>query len=232
MTVSRRARWLRYLLIVAIVGTLAVVSLPFIGSSVGRWLVLTDRLEPARAIVVLSGHVPFRAVWAATLYKEGLSSEVWISRPVRTAEERAMRHLGLDVSTEEERNQRVLERLGVPSGAIRVLNPGVLNTMEEVEVIAREVRRAGGERVIVVTSGAHTRRVKATWRTRVGDAPQLIVQHPVDEPFDPDHWWRRTRDALDVSREVFGLVNVWAGFPVRPDRSAADDDRGQRLSER
>ena len=28
-----------------------------------------------------------------------------------------------------------------------------------------------------------------------------------------------TRDALDVSREAFGLMNVWAGFPVQPDRS-------------
>src|SRR5262249_57297719 len=104
-------------------------------------------LEPAGAIVVWSGHVPFRAVWAATLYKEGLSSEVWISRPVRTAGERAMHQLGLEIATEEERNRRVLERLGVLAGAIRVLDPGVLNTMEEVQVIAREVRRAGGERV-------------------------------------------------------------------------------------
>src|SRR5262249_14473171 len=154
--------------------------------------------------------------------------EIWISRPVRTAEQRAMRELGLDASTEEEWNQRVLERLGVPAGVIRVLSPGVLNTMEEVEVIAREVRRAGGERVIVVTSRAHTRRVKATWRARVGDVPQIIVQHPVEEPFDPDHWWRRTRDALDVSREVFGLMNVWAGFPVRSDRAEASGPRGSR----
>src|SRR5262249_62109348 len=110
MTVWRRAPWRRYVLILAIVGTLVVVSLPSIASVVGRWLVVADRLEPARAIVVLSGHVPFRAVWAATLYKEGLSSEIWISRPVRTAEERAMRQLGLDISPEEERNQRSEER--------------------------------------------------------------------------------------------------------------------------
>jgi len=228
MTVWRRAPWRRSVLILVIVGTLVVVSLPSIASVVGRWLVVADRLEPARAVVVLSGHVPFRAVWAATLYKEGLSSEVWVSRPVRTAEDMAMRELGLDISTEEEWNQRVLERLGVPAGAIRVLDPGVLNTMEEVDLIARELRRTGGERVIVVTSGAHTRRVKATWRARVGNAPQLIVQHPVDEPFNADHWWRRTRDALDVSREVFGLVNVWAGFPVRPDRAEVAAARGGR----
>src|SRR5215813_6787198 len=111
MTVWRRAPWRRSVLILVIVGTLVVVSLPSIASVVGRWLVVADRLEPARAVVVLSGHVPFRAVWAATLYKEGLSSEVWISRPVRTAGERAMHQLGLEIATEEERNRRVLERL-------------------------------------------------------------------------------------------------------------------------
>src|SRR5262249_56029480 len=92
------------------------VLIPSAAGAVGRWLVVADRLEPAQAIVVLSGHVPFRAVWAATLYKDGLSSEVWVSRPVRTAEEPAMPRLGLDLTPEEERNQRGLERLGVPAG--------------------------------------------------------------------------------------------------------------------
>jgi uncharacterized SAM-binding protein YcdF (DUF218 family) len=139
-----------------------------------------------------------------------------------------MRRLGiLDVRTEEERNQQVLERLGVPAAAIRVLDRGILNTMEEIELIAAELRRVGGERVILVTSKTHTRRVKATWRALVGDAPRVMVQHPEQERFDPDRWWRHTGDALEVSREVFGLVNVWAGFPVRPDRAEA---AGQQVS--
>jgi hypothetical protein len=31
-----------------------------------------------------------------------------------------------------------------------------------------------------------------------------------------DHWWRNTRDALAVVREILGLINLWAGLPVRP----------------
>jgi uncharacterized SAM-binding protein YcdF (DUF218 family) len=224
-----RARWLRFVLALAVVVALMAVSAPWAAKAVGRWLVVADAVEPARAVVVLSGRVPFRAMHAASIYKHGLAPEVWISRPVPTPEELTMRRLGIPhIKTEEERNQQVLERLGVPTAAIRVLDTGVLNTMQEVDVIARELRRAGGERVIIVTSKPHTRRVKAIWQAVIGDAPRMMVQHPAEELFDPDHWWRNTGDALEVSREVFGLMNVWAGFPVRPDRAEASGPRGVR----
>jgi hypothetical protein len=32
-------------------------------------------------------------------------------------------------------------------------------------------------------------------------------------------WWRNTGDALDVVREVLGLLNVWAGLPLQPAKS-------------
>jgi uncharacterized SAM-binding protein YcdF (DUF218 family) len=227
--VRGRASWLRLVLALAVVVALVGVTAPWAAKAVGGWLVVADGIEPARAVVVLSGRVPFRAMRAASIYKDGFAPEVWVSRPMPTPEELTMRRLGIpDMKTEEQRNRQVLERLGVPTSVIRVLDTGVLNTMEEVEVIARELRRTGGDRVIVVTSKPHTRRVKAIWHAMVGDAPRMMVQHPAEELFDPDHWWRNTGDALEVSREVFGLMNVWAGFPVRPDRAEASGSRGGR----
>ncbi len=41
-----------------------------------RWLVVADPLMPARALVVLGGHTPFRAMEAASLYREGWAPEV------------------------------------------------------------------------------------------------------------------------------------------------------------
>jgi uncharacterized SAM-binding protein YcdF (DUF218 family) len=217
MTVRTRAGWVRAALVAVIAVALIVVATPWAAAAVGRWLVVADRPEPARAIVVLSGRVPFRAMQAASIYKDGLAPEVWISRPVQTQEELTVRRLGIPgVHTEEELNQQVLERLGVPSAAIRILDTPVFNTMEEVEVIARELRRVDADRVIVVTSKPHTRRVKAIWRAVVGETPRLMVQHSAGDSFDSAHWWRYTADALEVSREVFGLMNVWAGFPVKP----------------
>src|SRR5712692_382261 len=53
---------------------------------VGGWLVVEDRLEPARAVVVLGGQVPFRAMEAARIYQRGLAPEVWLTRGPSSAE--------------------------------------------------------------------------------------------------------------------------------------------------
>jgi len=195
------------------------VGLSAVGiGGVGHWLVVADPLEQAEAIVVLSGHLPFRAMEAASIFKGGWAPEVWLTKTIRPAEEGALAQLGIGVVREETYNQEVLEHLGVPPKAIRLLNKGVRNTEEEVQLIAQELKRAGGERVIIVTSKAHTRRVKTIWGTLVGDSTEAIVRHAKDDPFDPGRWWRNTKDALAVSREVFGMMNVWAGFPLRPER--------------
>ncbi len=209
-----RRRALIALLLLALVAALGRWG----ASGLGRWLVVADALEPARAIVVLSGHLPFRALEAASLYRQGWAPEVWVTRAARPAEEAALARLGVEVVWPDGYNKEVLERVGVPPGAIRMLSGGVLNTVEEVRLIARELERAGGDRVILVTSKPHSRRVRATWRAIVGDSPYAIVRYAASDPFDPGHWWRNTSDALAVSREVFGVMNVWAGFPVQPDR--------------
>jgi uncharacterized SAM-binding protein YcdF (DUF218 family) len=203
-----------------VVGLAAAVAvgLPWGAGALGRWLVVADPLGPARAVVVLSGRVPFRAMEAAALYRDGLAPEVWLTNEVRTAEERALDHLGVPLVRREVYNREVLERLGVKREAIRLLDDRIWNTADEVRVIAAELRRAGGDRVIIVTSKVHSRRVRATWAALVGNSPRAVVRYPREEPYAGSHWWLNTRDALDVSREVFGLVNVWAAFPVQPDR--------------
>ena len=180
---------------------------------VGRWLVVEDPLEPARAIVVLSGRMPERAIEAAAIYSQGYAPEVWVERPVGPGPELA--RMGIDYVGEEFYNQKVLIQLGVPATAIRVLDRPVLNTQDEVEQMARVLQQQDAGRVIVVTSKPHTRRVRAIWRRLVGGYPQLIVRYAREDPYDGAHWWRHTQDGLDVLREVLGLANTWAGFPLQ-----------------
>lgn len=180
----------------------------------GAWLVVQDPLEPTPVIVVLSGRMPERAREAAAIYEQGLSSQVWISRPVSPSPE--LEALGIPYVGEEFYSARVLMRLGVPADAIRVLDGTVHNTREELEVIAAELRRSGQEKVILVTTKAHTRRVHLIWRKRVGAKPRALVRYARGDHYDGAHWWRTTSDALDVVREVLGLANAWAGFPLQP----------------
>jgi hypothetical protein len=46
------------------------------------------------------------------------------------------------------------------------------------------------------------------------------VRAAADDPFDPSHWWRNSTDALDVVREVLGLLNAWAGLLLHPARTS------------
>jgi uncharacterized SAM-binding protein YcdF (DUF218 family) len=180
----------------------------------GHWLVREDPVGKADVIVVLSGGLPFRAEGAAGIYKSGYAPAVWVSRPGGPQEELAA--LGIHFVGEEEYNREILVREGVPNSAIRIFPDAIANTQEEVEEIARDMRRDGTHTVIIVTSPQHTRRVKALWRKLVGDDPRVIVHAASGDPFDADHWWRNTQDVLAVVRESLGLLNVWAGLPVRP----------------
>ena len=216
----RKNAWIRQSLILLVVLGVVTALVLLCLSRLGYWLVVADPLEPARAIVVLSGRVPFRAIEAASIYRQKWAPEVWLTKEVRAAEDVALEKLGVRVIPKDAYNREVLERLGVPSNAIRTLEDGVWNTVDETRLVARELRANGAERVILVTSKTHSRRVRATWSEIIGASPRAVVRYPSEEPYNPD-WWRNTRDALEVSREAFGLLNVWAGFPVQPDRSAS-----------
>jgi uncharacterized SAM-binding protein YcdF (DUF218 family) len=211
-------RWLRAVVALVGFGLLLVAVLPSGLNALGRWLMVADPVDKASAIVVLVGYMPFRAMEAAALYHQGWAPEVWVTQEDRSSRDAALRRLGIDPPNDHEYSRDVLVRLGVPSSAIRILDPPILNTMQEIDLLARELRTAGGTRAILVTSKAHTRRVRATWLTRVGGSPAAIVRYTTADPYDPESWWHRTSDVLAVSREVFAMVNVWTGFPVQPDR--------------
>lgn len=181
---------------------------------VGRWLVREDPLGPADVIVVLSGSMPWRAGEAARIYRLGDAREVWVSQPEAPTQQLAA--MGIQYLGEDYFNREVLIHSGVPEAAVRVLPDPIVNTQEEVEEIAAEMRREGKASVIIVTSPQHTRRVGTLWRKLVGDNPRAIVRAARQDPFDADHWWHDTRDVFYVARELMGLTNAWAGFPVRP----------------
>jgi uncharacterized SAM-binding protein YcdF (DUF218 family) len=208
---SRARRWIAALcLCLLLAGTCVWMFLYW-----GRWLVVEDPLTPAHAIVVLSGSMPDRAKEAARLYAQDAAAQVWVSQPVSPAAELEKMHI--PYVGEAFYNQRVLMAMGVPADAIRVFEDPISNTEEEVDEIARDCRRDGAHKVIIVTSKPHTRRVRIIWHRRIGDDPQLIVRYGSDDPFNPSSWWRRTPDVLDVVRESLGIVNAWIGFPVRPE---------------
>jgi uncharacterized SAM-binding protein YcdF (DUF218 family) len=204
--VSRPRRWE----LAAIAAAIVIFSLLVVFFGVGRWLVVEDPLQKANAIVVLSGRMPVRALEAARIYKAGYAPEVWLTRSEEP--EKTLKQMGISYVGEDFYNLRVLVHEGVPPDAIRVLVQPIVNTADETQVVGSELRRTNGRAVIIVTSKAHTRRVRTLWRKSGGGSGKAIVRAASGDPFDPAHWWRTSSDALDVVREVLGLLNAWAGM--------------------
>src|ERR1700690_2471753 len=150
----------------------------------GRWLEREDPLAHADVIFILSGGMPQRALEGSKVFAKGYAPEVWLSRPDGPADE--------------------LAKLG-----IHILAVPVVNTEEELEEVGSEMRSQGKKSIILVTSPQHTRRVWTIWRKVVGSDAKAMVRAARDDPFDPDHWWRNTRDVFSVVREGLGLVNAW-----------------------
>lgn len=180
----------------------------------GRWLVCNDALRPADVIVVLSGGMPWRAEEAGRLVRTGYAREVWITLPENPSKQLAamsIRYIG-----EEDYSRDVLIHQGVPSAEIAVLPDAIVDTEQEIDVIAREMRRDGMNTAIIVTSPPHTRRVRLLWRKLAPRNLHAIVRAATEDPYDANHWWRNTGDAFSVAREMLGLLNAWAGLPIRP----------------
>jgi uncharacterized SAM-binding protein YcdF (DUF218 family) len=206
-------RWLVpcvILLVVVIAGTII-----FLG--VGRWLVVQDPLTHADVIVVLSGRMPERALEAARIFHAGFAEEIWISQPDSPVED--LKKMGIEYLGEDFYNEKVLLAQNVPPDAIHVLAMPVANTEEEVREIVDLMHTVSMHDVIVVTSKPHTRRVRTIWGKLAPPDLHATVRFTTDDPYDGAHWWRHTSDALDVVREVLGLMNAYAGFPLRPVQS-------------
>ncbi len=181
---------------------------------VGRWLIVEDPLQNAAAIAVLSGRMPNRALEAAKVYKQGYAPQVWLTHSTEPGA--TLAKLSVPYQGEDVYDKLILIHEGVPESAIHVLDPPIVNTADEMAAIGQALSRANPRRVILVTSKVHTRRTHTLWNQLSAANGDAIVHGVSDDTFDADHWWRSTSDALDVVREVLGLLNAWAGLPLRP----------------
>jgi uncharacterized SAM-binding protein YcdF (DUF218 family) len=185
--------------------------------SLGRWLDKEDPPQKAAAIAVLSGRMPSRALEAARLYNQGYAPQIWLSysvEPGATLEKFSVPYAG-----EEFYDRMLLLHQGVPDSAIHILAPPIVNTADEMRTFGQALRKENLHRIIIVTSKVHTRRAAALWKRLSAKDGEAIIRGASGDGDDPAYWWRSTGDALDVVREILGLLNAWAGLPLQPAKS-------------
>ena len=137
--------------------TLACVLLAAIASGYPVWfsklwrslLVIEAPISQADAILVLGGESQARPVTAASLYREGVASKVFI--------------IGRG---DHEANRRALVSGGVPEDRISIERESK-STLENAEFAKPLLEAAGVRRVLLVTSSFHARRALATFQQRI-----------------------------------------------------------------
>lgn len=180
---------------------------------IGHWLVKEDSLQKADAIAVLSGNFPARALEAASLYRDGYAGEIWLTHP--GSQSGTLTQIGIHYPSEADSNYQVLRRQGVPANAIHVLDSPIINTSDELDVISSALQQKNNASVIVVTNKAHTRRVHELWDRFDFARGKAIIHGIASDDFQPSSWWTRTGDTHQVIHELLGMINVWAGLPIR-----------------
>jgi hypothetical protein len=148
--------------------TIAVLAIATAAAT--RWLEVEDPVVSCHAVVALNGDQPARADEAARLHAAGYAAEVWLTNDPWSGNADVP-----DAGTVS--NVRRLAARGVPAPVIRVLDGQARGTAAELAIIRAEGLRRGASCLVVVTSPAHARRVKLTWKRLVTPRPLLVVRH-------------------------------------------------------
>ena len=178
-------------------------------------LFVEDPLEPASAIIVLSGDIPYRPLGAAQLYKAGWAPRVVLTRALLSKRYYALKALGLEYPESHVISRQVLVKLGVPNEAISVVGGEINSTVTEAQEVLKELAPAEGTKLIVVTSRPHTRRARLIWNHVANGQVKPIIRAPKEDPtFVVEGWWKKNSAIRTVAHECRALINWWLGLPA------------------
>jgi uncharacterized SAM-binding protein YcdF (DUF218 family) len=206
-----RPRWgfVRIVGLLTLAGAaLLAVFLPF----AGRFLVREDPLEKADAVFVLAGSRVERWLEAYDLHRERWSPRIMVSPGPVDAVEARLHAIGVKLPREGDLVRDALLQLGVADDVVRVLPGSVDNTAAEAVLLRRQLDGTGWQRVIVVTSKYHTRRVRFAFRREFAGTPvRIIVRASRHDDSEPAWWWRHRADVRFVTSELQKMAGYALG---------------------
>ncbi|MEW6297940.1 MAG: YdcF family protein [Thermodesulfobacteriota bacterium] len=182
---------------------------------VADYLIVSDSLEKADGIAVLSGDATARCAKAADLFLHGWAPRILLTKGYYPHEALALKRYGVREPEYHEKCLAILRFYNVPAQVIEVLDGYNESTADEAHRLRRYLQGQGMTRLIVVTSSFHTRRSRLLLRRVLrGTGVEVSVQAaPANFLFDPQEWWTRRRDSTTLLWEyqklVFYAVRYW-----------------------
>jgi uncharacterized SAM-binding protein YcdF (DUF218 family) len=172
-------------------------------TEVADYLIINDTLKPADVIFLLNSEFDTRPFRAAEIYEQGLAPVIAIAR----VEDSPVVDLGL-VPDNTDISVGVLEKLGVPSDKVVILNfpGGVTSTFDEAEAFRQYAEANQVRKVILVTSAFHTRRAKWIMDKTLAGLPITLEMAAVPYiGFDQTNWWKNETGLIALNNEYIKL---------------------------
>lgn len=195
-------RWLIALLILAVLLTGIFLLRGPILKGVGAYLIKEDTEVRVDAAFVLSGNAYERSVKAKEMHEKGYA-------PLLTATGEGINDnllaLGIDIS-DAELGRDALIRLGVDSTAIRMLRVGT-STQEESEAILGYAKELGYQRIMIISSRFHTRRIQRVFKRKFKQAGiDVFVIGAAPRDYNTSRWWESEMGMIFVNNEYMKLL--------------------------
>ncbi len=189
----------------ALAAVLAIAASSLAFRNAGSELVVSRSVDRPDVILSLASHEWERLPVAARFAQRWPRSTVLLTQPDRTDQ-----HACFDCAGRMAR----LVRAGISADRIVVLRPTVSNTYDEALAALAYATRHRVNRLLIVTSPYHTRRVLLVFRQvsrglriEIGIAPAFP-----DSPAQPPSWWRNRYDRSYVVYEWAALFSYAVRF--------------------
>jgi uncharacterized SAM-binding protein YcdF (DUF218 family) len=204
---TRRRRFL-------IVAALLIVCAPLFAWGAARFLIVRAEVQSPDAIIVLSGSSTYieRASWAAKLYREGRAPMVVLTNDgvISGWDNRENRNpLFYELS------MRRMQQDGVPPTQIEVAPGQAGGTYDESLLVREFAVEHRLHRLLIVTSGYHSRR--ALWSIRracEGSGIEIGIDSapPGWQTPSPWLWWSKRKGWKLVAGEYVKMIYYWTKY--------------------
>ncbi len=192
---------------------IAGLTLLFFGRFLARqaayYLISTDVLAPADAIVVLGAYATDRMMTAVDLYQQGYAPYIVLSteeRPSTTVFDK-MAEMGVVIPETHDISLSIATQRGLPPSAVLIAESRANSTRMEARKLRPFLEQHQIRSIIAVTSKTHTTRTSKIFRQEFGNSIRVIVQVSSYDDFNPDAWWQTRWQARSVLYEYLKLLD-------------------------
>lgn len=168
----------------------------------GNFLIKEDELQRADAIFILSGDPYDRGKQGQILYREGYAPVI-----VTTGENISHNLKALNINyAEADLTKHYLVSNGVDSADVIIVRKGT-STIEEADVIINYAKTNSLNKVIVVSTHFHTRRIHSFFHPLFEkENIELIVQGAPSSLYNEQEWWKQEDGLIMVNNEYVKLI--------------------------